>query len=52
MIVIDVSVQINDNLAEDQEPKLPTPTRLRSLKRLLSREKRVPPNCSNGSVDV
>uniref|UniRef100_A0A6N2MU13 RING-type E3 ubiquitin transferase n=1 Tax=Salix viminalis TaxID=40686 RepID=A0A6N2MU13_SALVM len=52
MLVIDVPVQITDNLAEDQEPKLPTPTRLRSLKRLLSREKRVPPNCSSGSVDV
>ncbi|KAJ6427200.1 hypothetical protein OIU84_022742 [Salix udensis] len=52
MLVIDVPVQITDNLAEDQESKLPTPTRLRSLKRLLSREKRVLPNCSNGSVDV
>ncbi|KAJ6696056.1 RING-H2 FINGER PROTEIN ATL51-RELATED [Salix koriyanagi] len=52
MLVIDVPVQITDNLAEDQEPKLPTPTRLRSLKRLLSREKRVPPNCSSGSVDA
>jgi hypothetical protein len=52
MLVIDVPVQITDNLAEDQESKLPTPTRLRSLKRLLSREKRLPPNCSNGSVDV
>ncbi|KAJ6711836.1 RING-H2 FINGER PROTEIN ATL3 [Salix purpurea] len=52
MLVIDVPVQITDNLAEDQESKLPTPTRLRSLKRLLSREKRVLPNCSNGSVDA
>jgi hypothetical protein len=45
-------VHITDSLAEDQETKLPTPARLRSLKRLLSREKRVPPNCSNGPVDV
>nr|TKS15459.1 hypothetical protein D5086_0000034960 [Populus alba] len=51
-LVIDVPVHITDSLAEDQEPKLPPPARLRSLKRLLSREKRVPPNCSNGPVDV
>lgn len=51
-LVIDVPVQVSDNYADDQESKLPTPTRLRSLKRLLSREKRVPPNCSGGSADV
>lgn len=54
MLVIEIPVQMNDNYAEDHESKTstPTPTRLRSLKRLLSREKKVAPSCSSSSVEV
>ncbi|KAJ9190478.1 hypothetical protein P3X46_001676 [Hevea brasiliensis] len=52
MMVIDIPVQMSDNFP-DEESKSPMPTqRLRSLKRLLSREKRVAPSSSSGSVDV
>ncbi|KAF2323684.1 hypothetical protein GH714_036599 [Hevea brasiliensis] len=51
MLVIDIPVQMSDNFPEE-ESKSPMPTqRLRSLKRLLSREKRVAPG-SSSSVDV
>lgn len=48
MLVIDVPTNVNENLTEG-ESKSPMPTRLRSLKRLLSRENRVAPNCSSSS---
>ncbi|XVF86998.1 hypothetical protein PTKIN_Ptkin18bG0085300 [Pterospermum kingtungense] len=52
MLVIDVPMNVNENFP-DEESKSPMPTRLRSLKRLLSREKRVAPSTSgNSSVDV
>ncbi|KAE8659592.1 Detected protein of unknown function [Hibiscus syriacus] len=38
MLVIDVPINVNENFPEE-ESKSPMPTRLRSLKRLLSREK-------------
>ncbi|KAF2300888.1 hypothetical protein GH714_018037 [Hevea brasiliensis] len=47
MMVIDIPVQMSDNFP-DEESKSPMPTqRLRSLKRLLSREKRVAPSSSS-----
>ncbi|XP_021294192.1 RING-H2 finger protein ATL3-like [Herrania umbratica] len=52
MLVIDVPTNVNENFPEE-ESKSPMPTRLRSLKRLLSREKRVAPSSSgSSSVDV
>ncbi|XVE88542.1 hypothetical protein DITRI_Ditri19aG0077600 [Diplodiscus trichospermus] len=52
MLVIDVPMNVNENFPEE-EAKSPMPTRLRSLKRLLSREKRVAPSSSgSSSVDV
>ncbi|GMI93640.1 hypothetical protein like AT1G72310 [Hibiscus trionum] len=52
VLVIDVEMNGNENFTEE-ESKNPLPTRLRSLKRLLSREKRVIPNNSgSSSVDV
>ena len=52
MLVIDVPMNVNENFPEE-ESKSPMPTRLRSLKRLLSREKRVSPSSSgSNSVDV
>ncbi|KAE8688616.1 23 kDa jasmonate-induced protein-like [Hibiscus syriacus] len=53
MLVIDVPVNANDNFQEE-ESKSPMSTRLRSLKRLLSREKRMVPSSSgtSGSIDV
>ena len=52
MLVIDVPMNVNENFP-DEESKSPMPTRLRSLKRLLSREKRVAPSSSgSSSVDV
>ncbi|XWS19987.1 hypothetical protein CRYUN_Cryun31cG0063000 [Craigia yunnanensis] len=52
MLVIDVPMNVNENFPEE-ESKSPMPTRLRSLKRLLSREKRVAPSSSgSNSVDV
>ncbi|GLU22539.1 hypothetical protein SLE2022_386070 [Rubroshorea leprosula] len=52
MLVIDVPMNLNESLTEG-ESKSPMPTRLRSLKRLLSRDKRVAPSSSStGSVDV
>ncbi|OAY36315.1 RING-H2 finger protein ATL3 [Manihot esculenta] len=52
MLVIDIPVQMSDNFPEE-ESKSPMPTqRLRSLKRLLSREKRVAPSSSSSSVDI
>ncbi|XP_022724457.1 RING-H2 finger protein ATL3-like [Durio zibethinus] len=52
MSVIDVPMNVNENFPEE-ESKSPLPTRLRSLKRLLSREKRVAPSGSgSSSVDV
>ncbi|KAK8618676.1 hypothetical protein V6N13_132659 [Hibiscus sabdariffa] len=52
MLVIDVPMNGNENFSEE-ESKNPMPTRLRSLKRLLSREKRVAPNSSgSSSVDA
>ncbi|XP_022721656.1 RING-H2 finger protein ATL3-like [Durio zibethinus] len=52
MLVIDVPMNVNENFPEE-ESKSPMPTRLRSLKRLLSREKRVAPSSSgSSSVDV
>ncbi|KAA8541570.1 hypothetical protein F0562_022722 [Nyssa sinensis] len=47
MVVVDIPRQMN----EEEEPKSPVTTRLRSLKRLLSREKRVVP-CSSSNVDM
>ncbi|KAE8700735.1 hypothetical protein F3Y22_tig00110556pilonHSYRG00658 [Hibiscus syriacus] len=53
MLVIDVPMNANDNFPEE-ESKSPMPTRLRSLKRLLSRGKRMVPSSSGtgGSIDV
>ncbi|GMI91710.1 hypothetical protein like AT1G72310 [Hibiscus trionum] len=53
MLVIDVPINVNENFPEG-ESKSPMPTRLRSLKRLLSREKRTVPSSSgtSGSIDV
>lgn len=53
MLVIDVPpMNPNDNLTEG-ESKSPMPTRLRSLKRLLSRDKRItPPSSSSSVLDV
>ncbi|KAE8656211.1 23 kDa jasmonate-induced protein-like [Hibiscus syriacus] len=53
MLVIDVPISVNENFPEE-ESKSPMPTRLRSLKRLLSREKKMVPSSSgtSGSVDV
>ncbi|XP_065869446.1 RING-H2 finger protein ATL3 [Euphorbia lathyris] len=53
MLVIDIPLQVSDNFGEE-ESKSPMPTqRLRSLKRLLSREKRVAPSSSSStSLDV
>ncbi|XVE51773.1 hypothetical protein DITRI_Ditri02bG0068000 [Diplodiscus trichospermus] len=52
MMVLDVPINVNENFPEE-ESKSPVPTRLRSLKRLLSREKRVAPSSSgSNSVDV
>ncbi|XVF74218.1 hypothetical protein PTKIN_Ptkin13bG0092900 [Pterospermum kingtungense] len=52
MFVIDVPMNVNENFPEE-ESKSPMPTRLRSLKRLLSREKRAAPSSSgSSSVDV
>ncbi|XWS12230.1 hypothetical protein CRYUN_Cryun37aG0071900 [Craigia yunnanensis] len=52
MLVIDVPMNVNENFP-DEESKSPMPTRLRSLKRLLIREKRVAPSSSgSSSVDV
>ncbi|XP_022715379.1 RING-H2 finger protein ATL3-like [Durio zibethinus] len=52
MLVIDVPVNVNENFPEE-ESKSPMPTRLRSLKRLLSREKRMSPSSSgSSSIDV
>ncbi|KAG4124617.1 hypothetical protein ERO13_D10G050966v2 [Gossypium hirsutum] len=50
MLVIDVPMNGNENPPEE-ESKSAMPTRLRSLKRLLSRERRVAPN-SSGSCSV
>ncbi|XP_059643416.1 RING-H2 finger protein ATL3-like [Cornus florida] len=47
MLVIDIPRQMN----EEEEPKSPAMTRLRSLKRLLSRDRKVLP-CSPSNVDV
>ncbi|KAK9281452.1 hypothetical protein L1049_004354 [Liquidambar formosana] len=60
MLVIDIPRQMTDNFSSsspsairfaEEDPKSPMPTRLRSLKRLLSRERRVAP-CSPTSVDA
>ncbi|KAE8655365.1 hypothetical protein F3Y22_tig00117032pilonHSYRG00214 [Hibiscus syriacus] len=53
MLVINVPMNANENFPEE-ESKSPMPTRLRSLKRRLSREKRMVPSGSgtNGSIDV
>ncbi|KAL4278822.1 hypothetical protein GQ457_03G040550 [Hibiscus cannabinus] len=53
MLVIDVPMNANEDFPEE-ESKSPMPTRLRSLKRLLSREKRMFPGSSgtSGSIDV
>ncbi|KAK8581091.1 hypothetical protein V6N13_144133 [Hibiscus sabdariffa] len=53
MLVIDVPMNANEDFSEE-ESKSPMPTRLRSLKRLLSREKRMFPGSSgtSGSIDV
>ncbi|XP_019193242.1 PREDICTED: RING-H2 finger protein ATL3-like [Ipomoea nil] len=50
MLVIDIPRQIVGE--DDQEQKSPMTTRLRSLKRLLSREKRVSPRSPCAIVDV
>nr|GME01579.1 RING-H2 finger protein ATL3-like [Ipomoea batatas] len=50
MLVIDIPRQIVGE--DDQEQKSPMTTRLRSLKRLLSREKRVSPRSPCTNVDV
>ncbi|XP_031105889.1 RING-H2 finger protein ATL3-like [Ipomoea triloba] len=50
MLVIDIPRQIVGE--DDQEQKSPMTTRLRSLKRLLSREKRVSPRSPCANVDV
>ncbi|GAV87316.1 zf-RING_2 domain-containing protein [Cephalotus follicularis] len=47
-LVIDIPV----NLSPEEESKSPVPTRLRSLRRLLSREKRVAPTSSTTSIVV
>ncbi|XVF25302.1 hypothetical protein REPUB_Repub13aG0201700 [Reevesia pubescens] len=52
MLVIDVPMNVNENFPEE-ESKSPMPTRLRSLKRLLSREKKMVPSSSgSSSIDV
>ncbi|KAF5733466.1 RING-H2 finger protein ATL60-like [Tripterygium wilfordii] len=58
MLVIDIPVQMSENLQSlspsrfEEESKSPMTTRLRSLKRLLSREKKSAPSSSSSSVDV
>ncbi|KAF5732075.1 RING-H2 finger protein ATL60-like [Tripterygium wilfordii] len=58
MLVIDIPAQMSENLQPlspsrfGEESKSPMTTRLRSLKRLLSREKKSAPSSSSGSVDV
>ncbi|XP_044495757.1 RING-H2 finger protein ATL3 [Mangifera indica] len=56
MLVIDIPVTMSEHLSSsspirspDEELKSPMTTRLRSLKRLLSREKRVSPSCGSSS---
>ncbi|KAJ0007059.1 hypothetical protein Pint_29462 [Pistacia integerrima] len=55
MLVIDIPVTMSEHLSSspigspEEELKSPMTTRLRSLKRLLSREKRVSPSCSGGT---
>ncbi|WCJ39291.1 RING/U-box superfamily protein [Euphorbia peplus] len=50
MLVIDIPLQMSENFGGEEEAKSPMPTqRLRSLKRLLSREKRVAPSTSTTS---
>lgn len=60
MLVIDIPRQLTENFPSlspsasrfsEEESKSPVTTRLRSLKRLLSRDRRASP-CSPGSVDV
>ncbi|KAG2728495.1 hypothetical protein I3843_01G203100 [Carya illinoinensis] len=60
MLVIDIPRRMTENLSSlspsasrfaEEESKSPVPARLRSLKRLLSRDRRASP-CSPGSVDV
>lgn len=52
MLVIDIPTNVNENFPEE-ESKSPMPTRLRSLKRLLSREKRtIPSSSGSSSIDV
>lgn len=60
MLVIDIPRQVTETLSalspsasrfSEEESKSPVTTRLRSLKRLLSRDRRASP-CSPGSVDV
>jgi hypothetical protein len=60
MLVIDITRQLTENLPSlspsasrffEEESKSPMTTRLRSLKRLLSRDRRASP-CNPGSVDV
>ncbi|KDP40622.1 hypothetical protein JCGZ_24621 [Jatropha curcas] len=53
MLVIDIPMQVNEDFAEEESNKSPVPTqRLRSLKRLLSREKKVALSSSSSSVDI
>ncbi|XP_059457615.1 RING-H2 finger protein ATL3-like [Corylus avellana] len=61
MLVIDIPRQVTENLPSlspsasrfsEEESKSPVTTRLRSLKRLLSRDNRRASPCSPGSVDV
>ncbi|KAJ4834580.1 hypothetical protein Tsubulata_040726 [Turnera subulata] len=50
--ILVVDVPVSDYSAEDQESKTPTPTRLRTLKRLLSRDRKMAPSCSGSSAEV
>ncbi|KAL3366342.1 hypothetical protein AABB24_011158 [Solanum stoloniferum] len=50
-LVIDIPRQINE-VVEEEEDKSPMPTRLRTLKRLLSRDKRANPSSPRINVDL
>ncbi|XP_015078788.1 RING-H2 finger protein ATL3-like [Solanum pennellii] len=50
-LIIDIPRQINE-VVEEEEDKSPMPTRLRSLKRLLSRDNRVNPSSPRINVDI
>lgn len=50
--ILVIDVPYSDHFPGDQESKTQTPPRLMSLKRLLSRDKKSSPGCSNTSAEV